>query len=89
MPSVRPIERKNHAPIVHLRTDAIHASSSWPEMSAAMPNAYGMLMPTKPVYSDGGCVTMYAFWSSGFSPLPVVGMSVRNVSNGFLWKMMT
>jgi hypothetical protein len=58
MPSVRPIDRKNHAPSVHLRTDAIHASSSWPEMSAASPNANGMLMPTKPVYSDGGCVTM-------------------------------
>ena len=49
MPSVRPIDRKNQAPSVHLRTEAIQASSSWPEMSAAIPNANGMLMPTNPV----------------------------------------
>jgi len=31
---------------------------------------------------------MYAFWSSGFNPSPLVGTSVRKVSNGFLWKTM-
>src|SRR3954453_8145650 len=49
IPSVSPIDRKNQAPSVHLRTDAIHVSSSWPEISAPIPNANGMLMPTKPV----------------------------------------
>ena len=49
IPSVRPIDRKNHAPSVHLRTDAIQVSSSWPEISAPIANANGMLMPTKPV----------------------------------------
>jgi hypothetical protein len=58
---VSPSERKNHAPSVHFRTEAIQASSSWPEMRAASPNANGMLIPTNPVYSDGGWVTMYAF----------------------------
>jgi len=49
MPSVRPIERKNQAPSVHLRTEAIHASSSWPEMRGREPERERMLMPTKPV----------------------------------------
>ena len=43
------MERKNQAPSVHLRTEAIQASSSCPEMSAAIPNANGMLIPTNPV----------------------------------------
>ena len=49
IPRVSPMERKNQAPSVHLRTEAIQASSSCPEMSAAIPNANGMLIPTNPV----------------------------------------
>ncbi len=43
------MDRKNQAPRVHFRTEAIQASSSCPEISAAIPNAYGMLIPTNPV----------------------------------------
>ena len=46
-------------------------------ISAAMPKANGMVMPTNPVYSDGGWIAMYGFCSSGLSPRPSAGASVR------------
>ena len=58
MPSVRPNDRKIHANIVQRRTARSHASSRCPVMSAAMPNANGIVIPTKPMYSDGGWMTM-------------------------------
>ena len=53
-------------------------------MSAAMPKANGIVMPTKPVYSAGGWITISGFCSSGFMPAAVGGTSARNVSNGLL-----
>ncbi len=58
MPSVRPNDSKNQPIIVQRRTARSHASSSWPVMSAAMPNANGIVMATKPMYSDGGWIAM-------------------------------
>ena len=58
MPSVRPNDRKIHANIVQRRTARSHASSRWPVMSAAIPKANGIVIPTKPIYSDGGWMTM-------------------------------
>ena len=49
MPSINPIDSTIHENIVQRRTARSHASSRWPVMSAAMPNAYGMVIPTKPV----------------------------------------
>ena len=37
---------------------AASESSSWPVASAAMPNANGIVMPTKPRYSIGGWIAM-------------------------------
>ena len=44
--------------IVQRRTARSHESSRYPVISAAMPNANGMVMPTKLIYSDGGWMTM-------------------------------
>jgi hypothetical protein len=49
MPSVRPKERKIHANIVQRLTARSHASSRLPVISAAMPNANGMVIPTNPM----------------------------------------
>ena len=49
MPSVRPKVRNSQPIIVQRRTARSHASSRWPVMSAAMPNAYGIVIATKPV----------------------------------------
>src|SRR5688500_11781277 len=84
MPSVRPNERKIHANIVQRRTARSHASSRCPVMSAAMANANGIVIPTKPMYSDGGWMTLEKFYSSGFSPLPAGGTCVKYVLNGLL-----
>jgi len=46
---VRPKERNSQLNIVHRRTARSHESSRCPVMSAAMPNAKGIVMPTKPV----------------------------------------
>ena len=54
MPSVRPNVRNSHANIVQRRTARSHESSRCPVTSAAMQKANGMVIPTKPVYSDGG-----------------------------------
>ena len=58
MPSVRPKERNSQLNIVQRRTARSHESSRWPVISAAMPNANGIVMPTNPVYSDGGWITI-------------------------------
>ena len=49
MPSVRPNDRNSQLTIVQRRTARSHESSRWPVISAAMANAYGMVMPTNPV----------------------------------------
>ena len=89
MPSVRPNDRNSQETIVQRRTARSHESSRRPVMSAAMQNAYGMVIPTKPTYSDGGWITMYGFCRSGFNPRPLVGASVRYVSKGFLCTIIT
>ncbi len=58
MPSVRPSDRNSQLTIVQRRTARSQESSRWPVMSAAMPKAYGMVIPTKPMYRLGGCTTM-------------------------------
>ena len=58
MPSVRPSDRKNHENIVQRRTARSQESSSCPVMSAAMPNANGIVSPTKPRYIVGGWIAM-------------------------------
>src|SRR3954466_11606104 len=54
MPSVRPNVRNSQPIMVQRRTARSHESSRWPVISAAMPNANGIVIPTKPVYNDGG-----------------------------------
>ncbi len=49
MPSVRPSVRKSQLTIVQRRTARSQESSRWPVMSAAMPNANGIVIPTNPV----------------------------------------
>ena len=49
MPSVRPNVRNSQLTIVQRRTARSHESSRCPVMSAAMQNANGIVMPTKPV----------------------------------------
>ena len=46
------------ATIVQRLTARSHESSRWPVISAAMPKANGMVIPTKPMYSDGGWITI-------------------------------
>jgi hypothetical protein len=58
MPSVRPNVRNSQPIIVQRRTARSHASSRCPVISAAMPNAYGIVIATKPMYSDGGWIAM-------------------------------
>ena len=47
-PAIRDVVANSHADIVHRRTALSHASSSWPVARAAMQNAKGIVMPTKP-----------------------------------------
>src|SRR6185369_9073108 len=54
IPSVRPNVRNSQLTIVQRRTARNHESSRFPVASAPMQNANGIVMPTKPVYSDGG-----------------------------------
>jgi hypothetical protein len=49
MPSVRPNDRNSHPTIVQRRTARSHESSRWPVMSAAVPNANGIVMATNPM----------------------------------------
>src|SRR5207247_792925 len=84
IPSVRPNDKNSQLTIVQRRTARSHESSRWPVISAAMQKANGIVMPTKPVYSDGGWIAMYTFCRSGFNPRPSTGACVRNVVNGFL-----
>ena len=49
MPSVRPNDRNSQPIIVQRRTASSHESSRCPVMSAARPNANGIVIPTKPV----------------------------------------
>ena len=49
MPSVSPNDRNSQPIIVQRRTARSHASSRWPVISAAIPNAYGIVIATKPV----------------------------------------
>jgi len=49
MPSTSPKERNSHPSIVHRRTARSHASSRYPVTSAAIPNAYGIVMATNPM----------------------------------------
>ncbi|MND08322.1 hypothetical protein D3C83_308680 [compost metagenome] len=58
MPRQRPIDRNSHEIIVQRRTARSHESSRWPVMSAAIPNANGIVSPTNPVYMVGGWITM-------------------------------
>src|SRR6185369_9772653 len=58
MPRNNPIDRNSQANIVQRRTARSHESSRSPVISAAMPNANGIVMPTKPMYSDGGWIAM-------------------------------
>ena len=44
--------------LVQRRTARSHPSSSWPEASAAMPKANGMVIPTNPRYRSGGWMAM-------------------------------
>ena len=58
MPSVRPNDRNSQPIIVQRRTARSQESSRWPVNSAAMPNAYGIVIATNPMYSDGGWMAM-------------------------------
>ena len=58
MPRVRPNDRNSHPIIVQRRTARIQASSRCPVTRAAMPNANGIVMETKPTYIDGGWIAM-------------------------------
>ena len=49
MPSVSPNDRNSQPIIVQRRTARSHESSRWPVMSAAMPNAYGIVIATNPM----------------------------------------
>ncbi len=49
MPSVNPKDRNSQPIIVQRRTARSHESSRCPVTSAAIPNAYGMVIATKPV----------------------------------------
>ncbi len=58
MPSVSPNDRNSQPSIVQRRTARSQASSRCPVMSAASPNANGIVMATKPTYIDGGWMAM-------------------------------
>ena len=58
MPSVRPNDRNSQPTIVQRRTARSHESSRCPVISAAMPNANGIVIATNPMYSDGGWIAM-------------------------------
>ena len=61
IPRVSPSDRNSHETMVHRRTARSQESSRYPVISAAIPNANGMVIPTNPVYRDGGWIAIYGF----------------------------
>ena len=58
IPSVSPNDSTSQPTIVQRRTARSHESSRCPVISAAMPKAYGIVIDTNPMYSDGGWIAM-------------------------------
>ncbi len=58
MPRPRPNVRNIQPTIVQRRTARSHESSRKPVINAAIPNANGIVIATKPMYSDGGWIAM-------------------------------
>ncbi len=58
----------------------IQSSSERRAASAPIANANGIVSPTKPRYSIGGCASMYGFWRLGLRPCPSAGATW--VANG-------
>src|SRR5918996_5087425 len=64
-----------HANRVHRLVCVNHESSRCLVTSAPIANAKGIEKPTKPVYSNGGWISIPGDCSSGLSPLPSEGTS--------------
>src|SRR5436190_20607656 len=65
--------RNIQATIVQRRVVRIQVSPSCFVIIAAIANAKGTAKPTKPRYSIGGWMTMYASCKRGFNPFPSRG----------------